>query len=214
MHRAVKYLVAITIVESSLWHFSASWIVATIVNVIVLVSLFFLDHYIKPYAEEAAKQDAIISRVDTLTDKVTTIQQEIGLMTDKKRMRYHQQLEKEYEVYSKISGLLFALVSSTLKLRPTLEMVNPQETHEQIKQRKHADFSSSYNDFVTYYQSNRPFMPEEIYKQLDEIAGSSKMEHIDFSYDITDQQKSESFQKDMVKKLDTIITEFRRRIND
>lgn len=92
------------------------------------------------------------------------------------------QFEHEYEIYKAAWERLFALRQATLRLRPTMDWIDPNETKEQRMQKRMAAFREPYNEFLDIVEKNKPFYPPTIYEALSAVREKCHHELIDYEY--------------------------------
>lgn len=92
------------------------------------------------------------------------------------------QLEHEYKIYQEIWALLVELKTATLRLRPIMDYVDPNQSQEErIRERLQA-FAEKFNAVFKALEHNRPFYPHEIYEVLDHVCEKCRHESIDSEY--------------------------------
>ncbi|HDT5893558.1 hypothetical protein ACK32Z_02265 [Aeromonas hydrophila] len=92
------------------------------------------------------------------------------------------QLEHEYKIYQDIWALLVELEIATLKLRPTMDYVDPNQSQEErVRERLHF-FCRKFNAVFKVLEHNRLFYPHEIYAVLKHVCEKCRHESIDSEY--------------------------------
>ncbi|EHC07694.1 hypothetical protein Sbal625DRAFT_0025 [Shewanella baltica OS625] len=89
------------------------------------------------------------------------------------------QLEHEYKIYQEIWVLLVELKTSTLRLRPAMDYVEPNQSQEDRIRERLQVFAEKFNAVFKALEHNRPFYPHEIYQVLDHVCEKCRHESID-----------------------------------
>ncbi|WP_158123487.1 hypothetical protein [Vibrio vulnificus] len=92
------------------------------------------------------------------------------------------QLEHEYKIYQEIWALLVELKTATLRLRPLMDYVDPNQSQEERIRERLQDFAEKFNSVFKVLEHNRPFYPHEIYEVLDNVCEKCRHESIDSEY--------------------------------
>ncbi|WP_192022180.1 hypothetical protein [Shewanella sp. WPAGA9] len=92
------------------------------------------------------------------------------------------QLEHEYKIYQEIWSLLVELKSATLRLRPLMDYVDPNQSQEERIRERLKVFAEKFNAVFKALEHNRPFYPHDIYEVLDHVCEKCRHESIDSEY--------------------------------
>ncbi|WP_148045461.1 hypothetical protein [Salinisphaera orenii] len=138
-------------------------------------------------------------------------------LLDHKVHIYKAQFDKEFRIYEIVWDALVDLRAATLRLRPTIDCIDPNETEDERKKKRLADFSKPFTDYRDVVEKNRPFYSPEVYERLDEVLHLCYDESVDFEY--TERDTSEYFKEarrnrdQIVAAIDVTCEKIRKRIN-
>lgn len=90
--------------------------------------------------------------------------------------------DKEFSAYSSIWSAMFELKESVVALRPVLDYVDKSESLEDRKLRRLRRFKESYNLLVANVESNRPFIPSDIYTDIRNFQQQCRKESIEYEH--------------------------------
>ncbi len=181
-------------------------------SVVMVAGCGFLYWFVKPFLDATAKNAAMKNDVEALTTIVESIKRDIHLVADKQRLMFSHQIQKEFDTYVSLSGQINNIVAASLNLRPTFEMIDPNELEIDRKKRKYSLWVDAWNTIAPYYNSSKPFYSESIYDEIDAMLKTCRLEAELFRQDLTDQHQSEESHKKIMLGLDKITTMIRDRI--
>jgi hypothetical protein len=119
--------------------------------------------------------------------KLTTFEQELKKTNKKfeaelqKSIAISQiQFEKEYLIYGEIWEALVSLKIATDSLRPIMDYVAPEQSEDEIKQKRMKNFIDPFNSFSLLLQKHKPFYPISVYEALSNVRTKCHHESVDF----------------------------------
>ncbi|SFF34486.1 hypothetical protein SAMN05216563_12513 [Phytobacter palmae] len=92
------------------------------------------------------------------------------------------QFDKEFSSYSSIWGAAFELKECVMELRPMLDFTDENESFEKRKERRLLKFKEAFNAFVIHSESNKPFLPLEVYERIELFRVECRKESILYHY--------------------------------
>lgn len=128
--------------------------------------------------------------------------------------------DKEFLAYSEIWGLMFSLKEHTVSLRPVLEYVDATETLDERKSRRLKAFTESFNSLVRRVESNRPFIPIEIYENIRAFQIVCRKESIGYEHGnpygdgMSYWGESEENVAEIIRMLDVVCEDIRSRLHN
>ncbi|MCW1433703.1 hypothetical protein OLN68_06105 [Citrobacter freundii] len=128
------------------------------------------------------------------------------------------QFDKEFTAYSVIWSSVFELKEDTIMLRPVIDYFDQDESFNDRKLRRLRKFKDSFNLLVRHVESNRPFIPVDIYNNINGFKMSCRKESISYEhgnpdYDGVEYWKdSEKNMKEIVRMLDLVCEDIRSRL--
>lgn len=128
------------------------------------------------------------------------------------------QFDKEFSAYSNIWGAMFELKESVVSLRPPLDYIDKQEKLEERKLRRLRKFKEAFNSLVAHVESNRPFIPVDIYASIREFQQCCRKESIEYEHaSLNDAgmrywKDAEENIKEVLKNLDNVCEVIRGRL--
>lgn len=120
-------------------------------------------------------------KTQKLNDKILEIETK-KVENDNQKVVHSLQFEKEFEVYKELWPELMKLRNATYFLRPKVEIRKEGESEEDVKEKKWAEFQSSYYSCVMVFDHNKPFYPEDIYNEIEKVISTADSEITDFQY--------------------------------
>ena len=91
------------------------------------------------------------------------------------------QFETEFRVLADIWAKLAVLRSAMGALRPTMDVVSPDEDPDDRLNRRFATFERALHDFMRAVDDQSPFYPEDIFKELSVALQSAQHESVSVS---------------------------------
>lgn len=137
-------------------------------------------------------------------------------LNDKSVVIHKIQFEKEFGVYNNLWPNLILLRNATQNLRPTFESYDNTQSEEDRKNTKIKNFNDSFNKCAETFDQNKPFYPEDIYKEIEMILRTSRHEAIEFVY--MHPRESDYFKNaeknidEIISKIDSVCLKIRDRI--
>lgn len=105
-----------------------------------------------------------------------------------KAIHVHQvQFETEFRVLSDIWAKLSALRTAMGELRPTMDVVDPDEGPKERFIRRHRKFGEAFNAFIRAVDDQSPFYSEEIFQELSAALQIARRESISVSIEKPEQ---------------------------
>lgn len=92
------------------------------------------------------------------------------------------QFEHEYTIYKQAWESLVVLRQATLRLRPTFDSTDPNESKEERMKRRKGAFVEPFNACRDAIEKSKPFYSENVYAALSEVLTQCHIEVIDFEY--------------------------------
>lgn len=114
------------------------------------------------------------------------------------------QFDKEFSAYDVIWNAVFELKESVLQLRPVLDYFDKNKSFSERKLRGLRKFKDSFNLLVNYVESNRPFIPIDIYANIYAFRTSCQIESISYEHGNPDYDGAD-FWRDMEENKTEII---------
>ncbi|MEV3817092.1 hypothetical protein RI537_13350 [Aeromonas salmonicida] len=128
------------------------------------------------------------------------------------------QLEHEYKIYQEIWVLLVELKSATLRLRPTMDYVDPDQSQEERIRERLQVFSDRFKSVHKALEHHRPFYPNEIYRVLDRVFEKCHHESIDSEYiarnNIEYYKEARQNQQEIIDLINSACDAIRSRLGD
>lgn len=127
--------------------------------------------------------------------------------------------DKEFSAYSSIWGAMFELKESVVALRPPFDCVNEEESVSERKLRRLRKFKESYNLLVNNVESNRPFIPNDIYTVIREFQRCCRKESIEYEHSSLHEngmqywKDAEANTNEIIKVLDIVCEAIRNRLH-
>lgn len=127
--------------------------------------------------------------------------------------------DKEFSAYSSIWSSMFELKESVVALRPTLDYVDESESLKERKLRRLRKFKDSYNLLVNNVESNRPFIPNDIYTVIREFQLCCRKESIEYEHSNLHEdgmqywKDAESNTNEIIRVLDVVCEAIRSRLH-
>jgi len=138
------------------------------------------------------------------------------ILNDKSVVIHKVQFEKEFNIYSELWANLILLRNATQSLRPGFESYDKSQSIEERKKIKIQDFFDSFNKCVISYENNKPFYPENIYKEIESVLKTSRKEAIEFEMMSPIEsdyfKNAENNMDEIIEKIDIICIKIRDRI--
>lgn len=94
---------------------------------------------------------------------------------------HRQQFETEFRVLCDIWAKLSNLRSAIAGLRPTTDIISPDESSEDRLNRRLTRFNEAFDAFVRVVDDQSPFYPEDIFQELSVTLQSARRESISVS---------------------------------
>jgi hypothetical protein len=202
-----------------------SFILGALCVLVGQLSIWFLQSYVRKKGENlATKEDVeeITKKVEeikgAISEKLELVKLEVG-----KRATVHRlAAEREFAVLSQIGDALYELAVSTEKLRPIVDYVDPNESESERRNRRYAEWVSSYNSFVHLVQKHRLFLAKSLYLKFMAVNMASRREGIEYditarSDDLEKRISTEAYEaaakniKDMNEKIDAALDAIHKR---
>lgn len=126
------------------------------------------------------------------------------------------QFETEFTAYREIWKKLVEVKKAVLSLRPVWDSIDPNEDEESRKRRRLEAFDCAFNPFFQTIDENRPFYPQEVWKELKELA--TLMHHEAIGYQHNTSAKVEYWKEAMensskiMAKIDVVENAIRHRL--
>ncbi len=92
------------------------------------------------------------------------------------------QFDSELANYKEIWSLLVDLRMKTLRLRPMLDYVEPNETQQERLTKRLKEFGPAFTTLRDTVEKNKPFYSEQVYQRLSKVVGLCHDEAIDAEY--------------------------------
>jgi hypothetical protein len=137
----------------------------------------WLRHHLGTYLSEKGKNLATKEDVGALTHAVESVK----LQYQRAGVVQKAQFEAELHTYEEIWEKLIDVQRSAMELRPALDRgLAPGETKEQRKSQRLQRFADAFNEFTRTVRKRRPFYPEEVFKELNELVRLAHSEAVDY----------------------------------
>lgn len=120
-------------------------------------------------------------RTQRLNDKILEIETE-KVKNDNQKVVHSLQFEKEFEVYKELWSELIKLRNATYTLRPSIESRDKDESEDDNRERKWKEFQVSYSRCVKVFDHNKPFYPEDVYKEIEKVIRTADYEITEFQH--------------------------------
>ena len=126
-----------------------------------------------------SRQDALNKQLQASIDAANS-----ALKSKHERSVYvtKSQFDKEFSCYSSIWGAAFELKECVMELRPVLDFTDENEPFEIRKERRLLKFKEAFNAFVVHSESNKPFLPLEVYEKIEKFRIECRKESILYQY--------------------------------
>lgn len=127
--------------------------------------------------------------------------------------------DKEFSAYNSIWCSMFELKECVVALRPALDYFDKQEPLEERKLKRLRKFKETYNLLVTNVESNRPFIPSDIYTAIREFQQCCRKESIEYEHSnlyengMNYWKEAELNVKEILRFLDVICDHIRNRLH-
>jgi len=163
------------------------FILVPIVTVIITLTASYLREKGKNIA---TKED--IGEITTQVEKAKSeyseqlekLKSELAQKSHLSRIRY----EREMKVFEDVWPRLHTLRTAVLSLRPVMDTVLAVgETEDGRKEERGTAFFEAYRELALAVEENRPFYPEEVWKELRELLQLTWVEAVD--YRLSDQKR-------------------------
>jgi hypothetical protein len=99
----------------------------------------------------------------------------------------------EYQIYQNIWDALIDVRMATMRLRPTLDAVDPDEDPEERRQKRNIAFSKSFTVVRDLIEKHKPFYCKKVYDSLIAILELCLEEQAGFEY--SERKRTEYFQE-------------------
>ena len=143
----------------------------------VLGTAFWLRHYLSTYLAEKGRNLATKEDIGDLTHRVEAIK----LQYQRAGAVHQAQFEAEFHIYQEIWERLIDVQRSAMELRPMLDRGLTQgETADQRKAERLGRFAQAFNEFTRTYWKRRPFYPDDVFRELNELTRLVHGEAIDY----------------------------------
>lgn len=117
------------------------------------------------YVTETGKQRAIQDRLAENTKIVESLKSQFDQASHAAKVQF----ETEFRIYKEVWVSVLSLRNATLSLRPVLDKRDPAETPQAEQRRRLGDFYKAFYDFRKIAEENKPFYPEDIWKELNAL---------------------------------------------
>jgi hypothetical protein len=195
-----------------------------------------LGAYLKSYGSEKGKNLATKEDIEEITRKVEGVKtqhaaqlestkkdhaREIEELRSELSHRSHisrMQFEKEFRIYEEVWAKLVDLRSATLRLRPMIDSIDPNESEEDRRLRRLQTWGQAYDDYTRVVEVNRPFFSDEVYRHLDTLGQYAYGEGVDYQILDSKSMRQEYWkearknQKQIIEHIDVICEAIRKRI--
>jgi hypothetical protein len=127
--------------------------------------------------------------------------------------------DHEFDVYRKAWAAAVDLRMTSIGLRPAFDSIDPKESEEDRKRRRLEAYSTAAKEMWNVFERNRPFYPEEIYKELSALASRARTEAIGYKLGNSQAQwqtyweESQQAAKDIVSLTDNVCSALRKRLD-
>lgn len=92
------------------------------------------------------------------------------------------QFEHEYTIYKEVWACLYSLRQATLRLRPVMDYVDPNESKEDRIRNRIRAFAEPFHAYRDTIEKSKPFYSEHVYTALSSVLDKCHNEVIDFEY--------------------------------
>lgn len=178
---------------------------------VVGFALGLLAVAVRGYAVEKGKNLATKEDVAEITSKVERVRSESQAHLERLRAELSEselinrtQYELELAAYREVWESLLPVHRAAASLRPALDFgLGPGETDESRRQGRLKMFSDSFNPFSAVVWKHRPFYPEAVFTDLNELLRLMRSEAIEYQVFSADRQPDD-WEKAMasVKRID------------
>ena len=154
---------------------------ATILDLLVLAALLvgalWLRSYLTTYLGEKGKNLATKEDIGALTHQVEAVK----LQYQRAGVVHQAQFEAEFRIYQEIWEHLVDVQRTAMELRPMVDRgLAEGETAEQRKAERLQGFAQAFNGFTRTYWKRRPFYPDDVFRELNELTTLVRGEAIDY----------------------------------
>lgn len=177
----------------------------------LVVVLSFGGAWLGSYLREKGKNLATKEDVSEITTTVESIKADLATRQHFSRLRY----EREMAVYQEVWKAVVVLKDATLALRPPMSPPTKQDEKKQCWN----TFKGAFDKLWEAVDANRPFFPEEIWKEFRELLHICKAEGWDFQGGGEEERWSEwhgrAFERmeQITSKLETLAEVIRKRLD-
>lgn len=154
-------------------------------------------------------------KTQRLNDNI--LKNEADKITNDKSILVHKiQFEEEFNVYKELWPVLIKLRNVTHQLRPMIEYREASQTEDDIRIKKGTEFNETFNRCVVVFQENKPFYPEDIFIEVENIIKISRKEAIEWQHmpprESEYYKNAERNMDEIISKIDTVCLKIRDRI--
>lgn len=185
---------------------------------VVLAALFgfigklWLSRIVEKEKHELQKQVMIIQNDLSATNKKLEAELQRSIYVDK------MQFEYEFQIYKEVWSSLVSLRMVTMRLRPTLDYIDPKQSNEDRQRERLQAFAGPFENYRDIIEKNKPFYSPIVYKALADILEKCYGESIDFEYAERDSREyfkeARKNEKQIVEAIDFACEAIRNRINE
>ena len=138
------------------------------------LGLFFM--YFKKKGENLATKEDI----EEITEKVESLKASIGSQQFIHQTRY----QNEFKILMELSEKIIALSDAARSLRPVIDRVNPNESEDERKKKRLAEYSEVSKNFYHLFKTRQAFYQEDIYIVLQKLDHLAFKEAIEYGHSI------------------------------
>ena len=128
------------------------------------------------------------------------------------------QFEHEFSIYKEVWVTLIELRMATMRLRPALDHINPDQSEEERTKERLNAFYAPFQEFRNVIEKNKPFYSSKVYESLEAVLEVCYGESVDFEY--KERKKSEYYKearenhKKIIESIDRTCEAIRNRNNE
>jgi hypothetical protein len=154
-------------------------------------------------------------KTQKLNDYILKIESE-KIKNNKAVLVHKIQFEEEFKVYKELWPELIKLSIVTQQLRPIIELKDANKSDEELRIMKGDEFNKTFKKCVIVFQENKPFYPEDIFNEVDNIIKISRKEVIEWKHmpskESTYYINAEKNMAEIIAKIDNVCLMIRDRI--
>jgi hypothetical protein len=155
--------------------------------VIVALIVWLLRPFVESYSKKKGENLATKEDVEEITQKVEAIKGEISKELEfvkwelgNKATVHRLAAEKEFQAYAEIGKTLVEFEAATVSLRPLVDFQQSAGSPEENFNQRYKRWWQAGYEFHRSVERFRLFLPDDIYRQLNEILDACKKEGISF----------------------------------